>query len=176
MRDYLTYYYNSSFMKEMKNEKNVRKPILQTNIIRKNPLYRKCYETFVFIEKFDSLGVSYHLNENYQSFNEEERRELNYLLLSDYLAVQDDKEFNSVKKNEKKYKPRVLTSIDDEKFTYGDLVRGPVQFVRMDDQYREYLNSKVRQDLPAHPNKYENNAPLQRQNHRHTESAAHRPL
>ena len=155
MRDYLTYYYNSSFMKEMKNEKNVRKPILQTNIIRKNPLYRKCYETFVFIEKFDSLGVSYHLNENYQSFNEEERRELNYLLLSDYLAVQDDKEFNSVKKNEKKYKPRVLTSIDDEKFTYGDLVRGPVQFVRMDDQYREYLNSKVRKDLPEHPNKYE---------------------
>ena len=155
MREYLTYYYNSHFMKEMKNEKNVRKPILQTNIIRKNPLYRKCYETFVFIEKFDSLGVSYHLDENYQSFNEDERKDINYLLLSDYLAVQDGTEFTSVKKTNKKYKPRVLTSIDDEEFTFGDIVKGPIEFVRIDDQYRQYLNSKIKKDLPTHPNKYE---------------------
>ncbi len=154
MREYLTYYYNSSFMKAMKNERNVRKPILQTNIIRKNPLYHKCYETFLFIEKFDSLGVSYHLNENYQSFNEEERKEFNYLLLSDYLAVRDETEFQSIKKTSKTYKPKILTSIDDEKFTYGDIVKGPIEFVRIDDQYRQYLNSKVKEDLPAHPNKY----------------------
>ena len=155
MREYLTYYYNSSFMKEMKNEKNVRRPILQTNIIRKNQLYHKCYETFLFIEKFDSLGVSYHLDENYQSFNEEERKELNYLLLSDYLSVQDEKELGSIKKNSKVYKPKILTSIDDEKFTYGDIVKGPIQFVRIDDEYRQYLNSKIKEDLPLHPKKQE---------------------
>ena len=37
MRTYVNYFYNSPFMKELKTEKDVRKPILQTNIIRKNP-------------------------------------------------------------------------------------------------------------------------------------------
>ena len=82
MRTYINYYYVSPFMKEFKNEKDVRHPILQTNIIRKNPLYRKCYETFLFIERFDSLGVQYTLDQKYQSFNEKQRRSLNYILLS----------------------------------------------------------------------------------------------
>ena len=49
MRKYVNYFYNSPFMKELKTEKDVRKPILQTNIIRKNPIYHKCYETLLFI-------------------------------------------------------------------------------------------------------------------------------
>ena len=155
MREYIQYYYSSPFMKQMKNEKDVRKPILQTNIIRKNPKYRKCFETFTFIERFDSLGVSYHIDENYQTFNEEERGKINYLLLNSYLAVQDDEEFQSIKKSNKVYKPKILTSIDDEEFVYGDILKGPIEFVRIDEKYRQYLDSKVRKDLPAHPNKYE---------------------
>lgn len=155
MRDYIKYYYNSPFMKALKNEKDVRKPILQTNIIRKNPKYRKCYETFVFIERFESLGVSYHVDESYQTFNENEREEINYLMLSSFLSVQNDHEFASIKKNSKTYKPRILTSIDDEKFVYGDLLKGPIEFVRVDQAYRDYLHAQVREDLPVHPNKYE---------------------
>lgn len=155
MREYIQYYYNSPFMKAMKNERDVRRPILQTNIIRKNLKYRKCYETYLFIEKFDSLGVSYHVDENYQTFSEKERGEINYLMLSSYLSVQNDHEFESVKKTNKTYKPKILTSIDDEKFVYGDLLKGPIEFVRIDETYREYLRSKVKEDLPAHPNKYE---------------------
>ena len=48
-REYILYYYNSPFRRELKTEKNVRAPILQTNIIRKNPLYHKCYELFRMI-------------------------------------------------------------------------------------------------------------------------------
>lgn len=155
MREYIYYYYSSPFMKEMKNERDVRKPILQTNIIRKNPKYHKCYETFLFIEKFDSLGVSYHLDENYQTLNEEERKDLNYLMLSNYLAIQDESEYASIKKNSKVYKPKILTSMDDEKFVYGEILKGPIEFVRIDKKYQDYLNSKIRDDLPVHPNKYE---------------------
>ncbi len=155
MRDYIKYYYNSPFMKALKNEKDVRKPILQTNIIRKNPKYRKCYEAFLFIERFDSLGVSYHVDENYQTFDEKERGEINYLMLSSFLSVQNDHEFESIKKTSKTYKPKILTSIDDEKFVYGDLLKGPIEFVRVDEAYRNYLHAQVREDLPQHPNKYE---------------------
>ena len=156
IREYVSYYYNSPFMKALKTERNVRRPILQTNIIRKNPKYHKCYETYLFIERFDSLGVSYEVDENYQVFNEEERQEMTYLLLGQYLAIQDEEEYKSFKRNGRIYKPKILTSLDDEKFIYGDLVKGPIEFVRVDENYRNYLESKAKNDnVPLHPNKYE---------------------
>ena len=156
MREYITYYYNSPFMKQMKNERDVRKPILQTNIIRKNPLYRKCFETFTFIERFDQLGVDYKVNEQYSLFSKEEMEQYNYLLLSQYLSMQDEKLMKDVKTNNKVYKPKVHTSIDDEKFVFSpSLYKGPIEFVRVDENYRQYLESQIRQDLPQHPNKQE---------------------
>ena len=142
-------------MKALKNEKDVRRPILQTNVIRKNPYYHKCYETFLFIERFDSLGVQYTLDQNYQSFSDKQRRALNYILLSHLLSLESTKEFKPYKKTTKTYKPKVLSTIDDEIFTYSDSLKGPVKFVRADDKYIEYLNSKISKDIPERPNKEE---------------------
>ncbi len=155
LKRYVTYYYNSPFMKEFKTEKDVRKPILLTNIIRKNPLYHKCYETFLFIEKFDSLGVAFKVDRNWQAFNEKERKELNTILLSNLLFLQYTENKRAYKKFEKVYKPKLLSSIDDESFLYGDLVKGPVDFVRCDEHYINYLKELAPKDLPLHPNKVE---------------------
>lgn len=155
LKRYITYYYSSPFMKEFKTEKDVRKPILLTNIIRKNPLYHKCYETFLFIEKFDSLGISFKVDRDYKSFNERERKELSYILLSNLLFLQNTEEKKPYKRAEKVYKPKLLSSIDDESFLYGNLVKGPIEFVRADEAYRNYLKDLVKKDLPKHPNKLE---------------------
>ena len=58
VREYILYYYNSRFMKIFKTDKNVKNPILQTNIIRKNPKYHRCYELYRFIEAYDKLKGS----------------------------------------------------------------------------------------------------------------------
>lgn len=155
MRQYVNYFYNSPFMKEMKTEKDVRKPILQTNIIRKNPYYHKCYETFLFIEKFGSLGVEYALDQHFQNFSEKERKSLNYILASHLLSLEETKTAKTYKKSNKVYKPKLLSSIDDEVFTYGDLLRGPIEFVRVDEGYTEYLNKQISKDIPKKPNKAE---------------------
>ena len=155
MKQYITYYYNSPFMKEFKTEKDVRKPILMTNIIRKNPLYHKCYETFLFIEKFDSLGVAFKVDRDWKEFNEKERKQLSYILLSNLLFLQHTEDKKPYKKFEKVYKPKLLTSIDDESFLYGDLVKGPIDFVRADESYINYLKELSPKDLPTHPNKVE---------------------
>lgn len=155
MRKYITYYYSSAFMKELKNEKDVRKPILQTNIIRKNPYYHKCYETFLFIERFDSLGVEYTLDQHFQDFSEKERRALNYILLSHLLSLQSTETSKTYKKSHKVYKPKLLSSIDDEMFVYGDILKGPIEFVRTDEKYIEYLNSLVSKKIPEKPNEIE---------------------
>ena len=155
LREYVSYYYNSKFMKIMKNEKDVRRPIIQTNILRKNPKYRKCYETFLFIERFSTLGVSFKVTEDFQSFNEEERRNLNYLLVASFLSVGDDEQYQSIKKESKVYKPRFLKSIDDEEYVYGDFSHEPIEYVRADKAYRDYLEKKLHPLLPQHPNKFE---------------------
>ena len=59
------------------------------------------------------------------------------------------------KKNTKVYKPKLLESIDDESFLYDELVKGPVNYVRCDDSYINYLKAKEPKDLPGHPNQSE---------------------
>ena len=155
IRNYVLYFYNSSFMRQLKTERDVRNPILQTNIIRKNPKYHHCYEVYRFIETYDRLGVNYKVDENYSLFNEEEINELNHTLFANFVTLRG----KDISKNHKEikhiYKPRIATSMDDEQFVYGNLLKGPFTFVRADDKYQEYLNSKIRKDLPLHPTKHE---------------------
>ena len=142
-------------MKALKNEKDVRNPIIQTNIIRKNPKYRHCYEVYRFIESYDKLGVNYKIDENYSLFKDEEINELNRTLFANYITLKGNSESKSSKKNTKIYKPKILTSMDDESFIYGPLFEGPIEFLRIDEGYQQYLDSKVRKDLPLHPTKKE---------------------
>ena len=154
-RDYIMYFYNSPFMKAMKNEKDVRNPILQTNTIRKNLKYHHCYEVYKFIETYDRLGVNYKIDENYSLFNAEELNELNRTLFANYITLKGKDTSRSKKTNTKIYKPRILTSDEDESFIYGPLLEGPIEFARVDAGYQEYLESKLRKDLPLHPTKKE---------------------
>ena len=154
-RDYISYFYNSPFMKQMKNEKDVRNPIVQTNIIRKNPKYRHCYEVYRFIETYDRLGVDYKIDENYSLFNDEEISELNRTLFANYVTLRGNNVAREKKVNTKVYKPRILTSAEDESFIYGPLLEGPISFARVDEGYQAYLDSKIKKDLPLHPTKKE---------------------
>lgn len=155
MRQFILYYYNSKFMKSFKNERNVRNPILMTNIIRKNPLYHHCYELYRFLESYDKLGVNYNVDEKYSQFDTHELEELNSLMLANYLALQGKDKSAQVKEKNRKYKPTILTSSDDEEFVYGPLLKGPIEFVRVDEAYQRYLDSFVSKDIDRELNKEE---------------------
>ena len=155
IREYILYFYGSRFMKEMKTERDVRNPIVMTNILRKNPKYHKCYELYRFIEKYEGLGVSYKVNEEVSNFSEQEMNEMNSVMMANYLALKAKDKKKLIKSTNKQYKPKVLTSLDDEEFVYGDLLKGPIEFLRVDQGYLDYLESKVKKDLPIHPTKLE---------------------
>lgn len=155
VRKYILYYYNSRFMKIFKTDRNVKNPILQTNIIRKNPTYHHCYELYLFIEAYDKLGVNYTVNENFRQFSEDELMKLNDLTFINYLSLQGkDKEGTDIAK-ETHFQPTVLTSSDDEEFVYGPLLTGPISFVRADKEYQKYLDSRTEKDLPKKPSRHE---------------------
>ena len=155
IRNYVLYYYNSEFMHKLRTEKDVHNPILQTNIIRKNPKYHHCYEVYKFIEKYDQLGVNYKVDENYSLFSSDELKELNRTLFANYITLKGKDRSKNAKVNSKVYKPKILSSLDDESFIYGPLLSGPIEFVRSDEAYQQYLESKLRKDLPLHPTKAE---------------------
>lgn len=149
MRQFILYFYNSKFMKTFKSEKNVRNPILQTNIIRKNPRYHHCYELYRFIEAYDKLGVSYNVDEKFSKFDTSELKELNSLMFANYLSLQGKDKSDKFEEKNRTYKPEILTSSDDEEFEYGPLLKGPIQFVRVDEAYQRYLDHKVSKDIPS---------------------------
>ena len=155
MRRYILYFYNSDFMKQLKTERDVHNPILQTNIIRKNPKYHHCYEVYRFIERYEHLGVAYRVDENYSLFNDDELAELNRTIFANYITLRGKDRSKNAKVDSRVYKPKILTSIDDESFIYGPLLSGPISFVRVDEQYQQYLDSKIKKDLPLHPTKKE---------------------
>ena len=155
MRQYILYFYSSDFMKKLKTEKDVHNPIIQTNIIRKNPLYHHCYEVYRFIERYEHLGVKYKVDEHYSLFDDKELQEINRTLFANYITLKGKERSANAKSGSKVYKPKILTSIDDESFIYGPLFEGPIEFVRVDEGYQKYLDSKIRKDLPLHPTKKE---------------------
>ena len=155
IRDYVLHFYKSPFMKALKTDKNVKAPILMTNIIRKNVKYHHCYELYRFIEKYDTLGVAYRVDENLQDFTPEEMKTMSKVMATNYLALKAKDKKKYLKQTAKTYKPRVLTSLDDEPFVYGSLLKGPVEFVRVDQGYLDYISSLRQVEMPEHPNKQE---------------------
>ena len=154
IQNYVLYYYNSQFMRKLKTERDVRNPILMTNILRKNPKYHHCYEVYRFIESYDRLGVNYKVDERYSAFNGDELAELHLTVLANYLAVHGVNR-TATSLSSKVYKPKMLRSIDDEAFLHGTYLEGPINFVRADEGYLKYKGDDIKADLPLHPTKRE---------------------
>ena len=135
VRTYMLYYMGSDFMKMFKNEKDVRGQILQTNIIRKNPKYHKCYELYRYITSYNQLGIDYKVNEQYYHYTDDEMKDINKVAMSAFLSLNHDGPSKVALAKEKKYKPRILTSIDDDPFVYGPIINKPIMFLRADEEY-----------------------------------------
>lgn len=153
IRKYVKYFYSSQFMKMFKNEKNVRSPILQTNIIRKNPRYRKCYELYRFIETYDKLGVNFLIKETFDKPSKDLEEKYKNLALMNVLALEGSEAKIPLKKREVKKNTRILKSIDDDIFTFYPVGSDP-EFIRVDDEYLNYKSGKV-SNLKKKPKKLE---------------------
>lgn len=155
IREYVLYFYKSPLLKALKTEKNVRAPILMTNILRKNVKYHHCYELYRFIEKYDNLGVSYKVDENVQDFSTEEMDRIAKVMTTNYLTLKSKDKKKYLKQTTKTYKPKVLTSLDDESFVYGSYLSGPIEFLRVDQDYLDYRKESSKVEVPEKMNKQE---------------------
>ncbi len=150
IRTYLRFFRNSEFMKILQRERDVRNPILQTNIIRKNPKYRKCFQLWQFLNGYMESGIEIKVEEKYSRLDAKELGELNKVLTMNFLALKG----GDAPKQESKtrlYRPRILKTYDDEMWNPNVNYEGPVEFVRVDEKYRAF-NEKLK-NLDPHPTK-----------------------
>lgn len=154
VRNYIMYYLGSDFMKMFKNEKDVTGQILQTNIIRKNKNYHKCYLLYRYITGYNQLGIDYKVKEEYINYNNDQMKSINEVAMASFLAVDHNGPSPLALAKEKKYKPRILTTMEDEPFVYGPVPSKPIHFIRADDQY--YLDQeKSLNEIKLRPTKEE---------------------
>lgn len=153
IRKYCKYFYSSPFMRMFKNEKNVRSPIIQTNIIRKNPKYRKCYELYRFIERYNKLGVNFVIKEDFKKVDESDYNDIYNLELVNVLALKGTDAKYPIKSKSKIKKPKIENTIDDDIFTFFPLGEDP-EFIRIDDAYLNYRKNNT-EGLKRKPQKPE---------------------
>ncbi len=164
VRRYLRYYYGSSFMKMMKTEKDVRSPIIMTNILRKNPKYNKCYKLFKFIETYDGLGISYSLSGGYLKLEDENLKEINAALMANFLALNAGEPSRLASEINKTHKPKVLKSEEDELFEFNSNFKGPIEFIRVDEQYRNLTETLTKMPKSMRKEEEEYNADTRLEN------------
>ena len=155
VRKYLRFYTYSEFMHILRRERDVKNPILQTNIIRKNPKYRKCYQLWQFINRYQESGLEVKVEEKYSQLSPQEIEDINKTMFVNLLALKGKDPSVKVESKAKVYKPRILNNYDDSLFRPEPYYASPIEFVRIDDKYREYKEKL--EELNPHPTKAEAN-------------------
>lgn len=78
---------NTEFMQILYKARPVYPPIQKTNIITKDPNYKKCYELWLFLDSYETLDVEFELYEKEYEFNNEELTNLYYLVLFGFNSI-----------------------------------------------------------------------------------------
>lgn len=152
VRKHLRFFASSEFMRLLRNEHDVRNPILQTNIIRKNPLYRKCYHLWIFLDHYVKSGIDVKVEERISQPTAKDLSEYNQLLFANFISLKGKGPSKPpLKETVKTYTPRILNTLDDEVYIFGPYYDGPLEFIRVDQQYLDFINRPL--DVDPHPTK-----------------------
>lgn len=74
----------SSFCQIMKGCSAVRSPIQRTNLIMKDPNYRKCFQLWQFMERYDKVGYSIQVKDSALAFDDEYMAQMYTNLINNY--------------------------------------------------------------------------------------------
>lgn len=110
----------SQFMVQMKGAKDVTSPVHMTNMLLKHPDYHAAYVLWEFIDQYESLGVSYDVQETVSDFDEAYLQKV-YELIGQAILTMHSRHIDQAVVTEtkaKKVTPQVIFGIDD--LTYDD--------------------------------------------------------
>lgn len=142
----LATFMNTEFAKQMQKVPRIKGAVVKTNVLKRNPDYRKVQELFDFMHSYDQIGYSIRVIEQSPKINETFQRDIyhnilfNYLVLKGYLEDENDRVL-PVKPKEKQrtLKPKFIREIIEELTEDYDLPDVEVRKVLIEQLTKEQL-------------------------------------
>lgn len=142
----LAVFMNTAFAKQMEKVPRAKGNIVKTNVLKKNPNYRKVAQLLEFLRSYDNIGYSIRVIEQSPKINEVFERDIyhnilfNYMILKGYLQDESDR-ILPVKPKEKQraLKPKFIKEIIEELTEDYDLPDVEIRKVLIEELTKEQL-------------------------------------
>lgn len=141
---------NSSFCDIMHGCAKVRSPIQRTNTIMKDPDYRKCYQLWQFLERYDEVGYSIEERDTPLEFDEEYQIQLfsnlitNYTVFKSLLEADPRKLETTPPKRKKVTKPKFIKKIEEEIVTDYNIPDVEIRKVIIEEVTQAQLDAEAK--------------------------------
>lgn len=117
----LSVYMTTEFAQRMSKLNRIKGAVTKTNVLKKNPNYRKILALWEFLHSYESIGYTIRVVEQNPEVNEILQRDIfhnvlfNYLVLKGYLQDEEDRKLPApVKEKQRTLKPKFIKQIIEE--------------------------------------------------------------
>jgi hypothetical protein len=131
---------NTPFAEQFAKLTRVKGNVMRTNVLKKNPDYKKVVKLFEFLRQYDDVGYVIQVTEQNPQIDEKFRQDIyhnilfQYLILKGYLDDESDRQVpEPLKKRKRKLKPKVIRQIIDELTEDYDLPDVEIRKVFIDE-------------------------------------------
>ena len=135
---------NSQFAQQLSRLPRVKGSIVKTNVLKKNPNYRKILNLFSFLHEYDEIGYTIRVVEQNPEITEEFQRDIfhnvlfNYLILKGYLEDEKDRRIPTAPKTKQRaLKPKFIKEIIEELTEDYDLPDVEIRKVLIEELTKE---------------------------------------
>ena len=137
---------NSQFAQQMAKMPRVKGSITKTNVLKKNPYYRKALALMEYLRSYEEIGYTIKVVEQNPQINETFQQDIyhnilfNYLILKGYLEDENDRRIPTPTKERKRaLKPKFIKEIIEELTEDYDLPDVEIRKVLIEELTKEQL-------------------------------------
>ena len=146
MHRMLNVFMSSQFAQQMAKLPSVHGKATKTNVLKKNPNYRKIVKLWEFLQDYDEIGYTIRVTEQNPTINETFERDIyhnilfNYLILKGYLEDEKDREVpKTAKGRQRTLRPKFIREIIEELTEDYDLPEVEIRKVLIEELTKEQL-------------------------------------
>lgn len=129
---------NSELYRRLVNAPKVNPPIMQTNIIMKNPDFKNCYTLWLFLDKYNKLAYDLIVNEKNKKIDKQLEHTFDQVAMFSYLSTEANKSVRKTKLDGKTEEKLTKKSAKQVKNNLDDLVINPSPIEVEDNSINEY--------------------------------------
>ena len=138
----------SSFCQLMKGCSVARSPIQRTNLIMKDPNYRKCFQLWQFMERYDKVGYSIQVKDSALAFDDEYLTQMYTNLINNYAVfkslVSDDRNLTELASEQREpVVPKFVKEIKEELVDSCDIPDVEVRKVFVEEVTQAQLDAEA---------------------------------